>query len=108
MTAQEFIKQLSKKIQESEIPTGNTYIIEMHELTKEVKDYLSLFDNIMKDTWEIVGNTVILKYIEENGTLAVSDMKELIDTSRKYTVPLLEHFDQIKLTKRIDNHRVLL
>ena len=51
---------------------------------------------------------VIIKYIEENGTLAVSDMKELIDTSRKYTVPLLEHFDQIKLTKRIDNHRVLL
>lgn len=67
MTAQEFIKQLSKKIQESEIRTGNTYIIEMHELTKEVEDYLSVFDNIMEDTWEIAGNTVILKYIENNG-----------------------------------------
>ncbi len=50
---------------------------------------------------------VIINYIEENGSITVGDMKELIDSSRKYTVPLLEHFDQIKITKRIDNHRVL-
>lgn len=38
--------------------------------------------------------------------ITVSDFKNLLDTSRKYALPLLEHFDQRKLTRRVDDKRV--
>ncbi|WP_291632671.1 SelB C-terminal domain-containing protein, partial [Clostridium sp.] len=33
--------------------------------------------------------------------------RDAFDTSRKFSVALLEHFDGIKLTKRVENDRVL-
>ena len=40
---------------------------------------------------------------------ALSDatFKELLGSSRRYTIPLLEHFDEIGLTRREGNVRVL-
>jgi len=49
----------------------------------------------------------IIKYIEENGKISAGDLKELIDTSRKYSIPFLEHLDENKITKRIENYRIL-
>lgn len=49
----------------------------------------------------------LVTFLTENKEVALSDYRDLLDTSRKIAVALLEHFDDIKLTKRLDNARVL-
>lgn len=46
-------------------------------------------------------------YLTEHKEIALSQYRDLLNTSRKYVVPLLEHFDSIKLTKRVGDKRVL-
>lgn len=45
--------------------------------------------------------------IEENGGMTMSDIRTLIDTSRKWAVPLCEYFDESGFTKREGDLRVL-
>lgn len=47
------------------------------------------------------------KSIRERGAITVAEFRDLVGTSRKYMVPLLEHFDSIRLTKRVGDKRVL-
>ncbi|MCB7129252.1 MAG: selenocysteine-specific translation elongation factor [Candidatus Brocadiales bacterium] len=47
------------------------------------------------------------KSIRERGSITVAEFRDLVGTSRKYMVPLLEHFDSIRLTKRVGDKRVL-
>jgi selenocysteine-specific elongation factor len=44
---------------------------------------------------------------EANGELAIPELRDALDTSRKYLMPLLEHFDQVGLTMRSGGTRVL-
>ena len=45
--------------------------------------------------------------IKENDGLTMSEIRQLLDTSRKYAVPLCEYFDSINFTKREGDKRVL-
>jgi selenocysteine-specific elongation factor len=47
------------------------------------------------------------EFLEEKGQITVSEARDLWQTSRKYTVPLLEHFDTVRFTKREDLIRTL-
>ncbi|MCG8482143.1 MAG: selenocysteine-specific translation elongation factor [Clostridia bacterium] len=47
-------------------------------------------------------------YLEKNGSITVADFRDLIGTSRKYALPILEYFDQMKITKNIEDARVLV
>ncbi|HVJ49122.1 selenocysteine-specific translation elongation factor [Desulfitobacterium sp.] len=49
----------------------------------------------------------LVDLITQNKEVAVVDVRELWGISRKYAVPLLEYFDQQKLTKRQGDKRVL-
>ena len=48
-----------------------------------------------------------IDFINENKEISLGDFRDILDTSRKIAVALLEHYDDIKLTKRIENKRVL-
>ena len=50
---------------------------------------------------------IVYNYIVENGSIAASSARDVFNTSRKFSVAMLEHFDGIKLTKRVENDRVL-
>ncbi|MBS7526810.1 selenocysteine-specific translation elongation factor [Fusibacter paucivorans] len=50
----------------------------------------------------------MLTYFENNAFTDVASYRDLLGTSRKNSVMLLEHFDEIGLTKRIENKRVLI
>ncbi len=50
---------------------------------------------------------IIINYFSGKETLTISEFKELIGVPRKHGVGLLEYFDGLHLTRRIDNHRVL-
>jgi len=45
--------------------------------------------------------------IKTQGSLQLADMRDALNSSRKFVLPLLEYFDQIKFTKRIADKRVL-
>jgi selenocysteine-specific elongation factor len=47
------------------------------------------------------------KAIKERGGLAVADVRTMIDSSRKYVVPLVEYLDRSGFTKRVGDQRVL-
>jgi selenocysteine-specific elongation factor len=49
----------------------------------------------------------IKTYLEENGRINAAQLRDLLDTSRKYAINLLEHLDQRKITRRINDDREL-
>ena len=49
----------------------------------------------------------VTEYIKEHGEIDAPRFKELTGLTRKFSIPLLEYFDKIKLTIRIDDKRVL-
>ena len=49
----------------------------------------------------------IVAHLEKQGTITVADARTMFDTSRKYILPLLEHLDQQRITRRVGDERVL-
>ena len=49
----------------------------------------------------------IVAHLEESGSITVADARTMFDTSRKYILPLLEHLDQQRITRRVGDARVL-
>ncbi|MDD2497259.1 MAG: selenocysteine-specific translation elongation factor [Desulfitobacteriaceae bacterium] len=50
----------------------------------------------------------IVSYLKENGKIQLSETRDILKTSRKYALPLIEYLDQIKVTKRKGDLRILL
>jgi len=49
----------------------------------------------------------IRDHIQENGAATAAEIKNLLQTTRKYAIPLLEYFDRIQFTERRENTRIL-
>lgn len=50
---------------------------------------------------------LIVGHLKEHGTILAKDARDLVGSSRKYILPLLEYFDQQGITKRDGDVRVL-
>jgi len=50
---------------------------------------------------------LIVQHIRSHGKLTLSDCRNLLQTSRKYMLPILYYFDEIGVTLRIGDDRVL-
>lgn len=51
---------------------------------------------------------MLTQHIQSNGFITAGDFRDLLDTSRKYAVAILEHFDSLKITKRVEDKRFLM
>lgn len=49
----------------------------------------------------------IMEHLQSKKELTPADFKAMFDLSRKYTIPILEYLDEIKLTIRVGDKRVL-
>ncbi|MHB8846202.1 MAG: selenocysteine-specific translation elongation factor [Nitrospirota bacterium] len=49
----------------------------------------------------------MLKHLQEKKEIIVAEFRDIAKTSRKFAVPILEHFDSQKLTQRVGDKRVL-
>ena len=49
----------------------------------------------------------IAAFLKENGQATAAQLKDAMGTSRKYAMPLLEHFDEIGVTRRDGDFRTL-
>ncbi|SJZ45664.1 selenocysteine-specific translation elongation factor [Garciella nitratireducens] len=59
-----------------------------------------------KDSYELAKRK-LQNYFQEHKEIDVATFRDLLGTSRKYAIALLEYFDQKKFTKRIRDIRVL-
>jgi selenocysteine-specific elongation factor len=49
---------------------------------------------------------LLRRHFKENDTLTLAQYRDLTGSSRKFVQALLEYFDQLKLTRRVEDHRV--
>ncbi len=78
-----------------------TLAVAMGELVKiDAKTYLHAdLERELRD--------VVTGAIRDCGGITVAELREKIDSSRKYAVPFMEYLDRAGVTKRIDDRRVL-
>jgi len=67
-----------------------------------LKDDVLLHRDSVKEAAEI-----ITKAIQEKGPIEAAAFRDLVGTSRKYVIPLLEHLDDLGVTQRVENKRIL-
>jgi len=49
----------------------------------------------------------VTEHLRRHGTITVAEARDLFGTSRRYVLPLLEHLDQRRVTRRQGDERVL-
>lgn len=49
---------------------------------------------------------ILTEFLNNNKRITAAQYRDLLNTNRKMAISLLEHFDMIKLTKRVENDRV--
>jgi selenocysteine-specific elongation factor len=52
--------------------------------------------------------SMVTDFIKKNGSITAAEGRDIFNTSRKYAVALLENFDAIKLTRRVEDKRILV
>jgi selenocysteine-specific elongation factor len=67
-----------------------------------LKDDILLHRDSVKEAGEIISRA-----IQEKGPIEAAAFRDLIGTSRKYVIPLLEHLDDLGITQRLENKRIL-
>ena len=61
-----------------------------------------------RDRYPLVDNKLKSKVVAQKGrTMSVADFRDLLGLSRKYLIPLLEHLDRKRLTRRVGDARVV-
>lgn len=48
----------------------------------------------------------VIEFLHREGNITVRDLRDLLQTSRKYALPLLEHFDKERITQRVGDKRI--
>ena len=49
----------------------------------------------------------LIAYLGEQGKMTASEARDVLGTTRKYILPLLEHMDERRITRRVGDERVL-
>ena len=49
----------------------------------------------------------VLQHIKTNSKVSLAEVRDMFQTSRKYAQAILEHLDGERITRRVDDERVL-
>lgn len=49
----------------------------------------------------------IIRFLQENKEIGLGEARDLLKTSRKFALPIMDYFDKEKVTRRVDDKRVL-
>lgn len=98
----DLIISLSSKAKEKEIRDIVDVMINenlLFKLNDEILLHIDIYSKAKK---------LLVDYLTKNNEITLAQYRDVLNTSRKYVIPILEHFDSIKLTKRIGDKRVLI
>ncbi len=89
-------------------PTGQSIDPELLGFLTDSGEVVPIGDGIVYDAavYQNITNQV-LEYIQNNGKITVAETRDLLNSSRKYVLPLLQSMDARRLTRRIGDDRVL-
>lgn len=90
-------------------------LVGAHGFDAELLNALALRGDIVKVDDELVFSGAIMEqiqervtsYIQATGSIDVRALRDMLQTSRKYALPVLEYFDRVELTRRVGDVRVL-
>ena len=93
--------QQSKELSAKEVWGLLAYLVDQRKIIQIDKDKFM--------ATEVVNRGIILirEYLLKKHSATVSELKTVLNTSRKWAVPLLNYYDKIGLTNRIGDQRVL-
>jgi selenocysteine-specific elongation factor len=77
------------------------YLTNAKEIVK-LNESLYFASEVLEDL-----KTRLVDYLHENTEIQAGDFKTFSQTTRKYTIPLMEYFDRTRLTLRLGDRRVL-
>jgi selenocysteine-specific elongation factor len=97
-TFKELVSNL--KTEESEAKNLIEFLIDQHKLIVVSQDMIFHREIIER------GEKVIRDFLMKKGKATVSEIKDILNTSRKWVLPLLNYYDRIKITKRKDDYRL--
>lgn len=92
---------MKRKYKRNEIDQVFEALVEKNTLVRIGEDTL-----IHHDVFEASKDKVI-EYLEANGEAAVGEIRDVLDANRKLTLALLEELDNLKVTKRKEDKRIL-
>ncbi len=95
----DLIKKLS--IDEKTFKVIEDFMVKAGQLRKISPEFLILKESIES------AQKLVSGYIVSHGGITPAEARDLLKTSRKYIIPLLEYMDQIRLTKREGDRRIL-
>ena len=99
--------KLSCLVTKDEICNKNKFYEEVLEAL--IGDTIQKLDDtyyVDKDTYENMKNELI-NYLKQNNQITVAQFRDITNSNRKTSIAILEHFDRNRITKRIDDKRVL-
>ncbi|MCD5406928.1 MAG: selenocysteine-specific translation elongation factor [Desulfotomaculum sp.] len=70
----------------------------IRQITEDIYLHIDIFNQAKEK---------IIDYLAKEKTISVGEARDLLQTSRKYILPLLEYFDRERLTRRLEDKRVL-
>jgi selenocysteine-specific elongation factor len=96
-------KELSERWSETEGEVRAIFEHLVHEgvlvrIKNEIYFHRVSFENLREE---------LVTFLKSHGEITTPQFKEMTKASRKYVIPLIEYFDQIKLTLRLGEKRVL-
>lgn len=86
------------------------------QIDTDLLNYLSTKEIVIKIGENIIfpkenlkaATDVIINYLKNNGSVSVAQTRDLLNTSRKYALAILEHLDNNQITRRKDDERILI
>ncbi|MGL5634028.1 MAG: selenocysteine-specific translation elongation factor [Sarcina sp.] len=117
---QKIIKELLIKVY-SENPFSAPKFDEIIKESKDKKDYKLVLGLLIEEgklvyldeglyitgeNYEFIKKAV-KKFINDNGKITLADLKDILNTSRRYLVAIFEKLDKDKITRREQDYRVL-
>jgi selenocysteine-specific elongation factor len=49
----------------------------------------------------------VLEHLQREGAVTVAQVRDMFNTSRKYAIAFMEHLDEVRVTRRVGDERVL-
>ena len=101
-------KFIPPKIKDLEVKFNSKYFAQIHEYLEEIGILYKLNPEmyLLKEDF-LYAKDKIVEFLKNNGFIELKDAKEILNSNRKYLVILLEHFDELKITRRDGDKRVL-
>lgn len=110
--------EVKQQLNSYNVPKKDEIRISLNVSMEELDDVLNALireDKVIKINDEIFFNKKLYvnsldklkSFIDKEGSITAGQFRDLLDTNRRIAIGLLEYFDNNKITKRLDDKRVL-